>query len=259
MAVETANNQVPSGETTLPANQDSEQEAALAEAKKQADLEAKEKRRRRIIAWIIIILLLLLGLVFVLIMFLWPKPDIYGGNLEVKEPAPIINLDQNILLATSTAAAKRAQAIAKSENFDMLQINLEGSATNVFDLGETELFTLGDVASEVYSTKEGDKSEIRAVISCQTNKRSYAEVEYFKSGEKEKKVFKDTFLGFNHILVIPELDSDSVYRYSISATDLNQTTIYSEQYVFYTGSGNISLFDVLGSAVQRVFGWAMER
>ena len=219
----------------------------------------KEKRGRRIMAWIIIILLLLLGLIFLLIMFLWPKQNIYGGKIDVKEPASTINANQNLLLATTTAAAKRAKAIAESENFEMLQINLEGSATNVFDFGETEIFTLSNVASELYTVKAAERTEIRAVISGQTNKRSYAEVEYYKSGEKDKKVFKDAYFGFNHILVIPGLDPDSVYRYSLSATDLNQTKIYSEQFVFYTGAGNISLLDVLGSAVQKVFGWALER
>lgn len=247
MAMELSNNDVPPQEAATPQNESLTKE------------EAKDKRKRRIIVWIIIILLLLLGLVFFLVMFLSPKPTIYGDTINVNQPANTINVSQNNLLATTTGAAKRAKAIAESENFEMLQINLEGSGTNVFDLGETEIFALSNVASELYSTKEGDKTEIRAVISCQTNKRSYVEVEYSKSGEKNKKVFKDTYLGFNHILVIPALDPDSVYRYSLSATDLNQTTIYSEQYVFYTGAGNISLIDILGSAIQKVFGWALER
>ena len=250
--MEPADNEVsPPAEAGSPKNETLTKEAALAEA--------KEKRNRRIMAWIIIILLLLLGLVFLLVMFLWPKPNIYGGKIDVKEPASTINVNQNIMLATTTVAAKRSKAIAESENFALLQINLEGSGTNVFDLGESEMFTLSNVVSELYSTKESDKTEIRVVISCQTSKRAYVEVEYFKSGEKDKRVFKDTYLGFNHILVIPALDPDSVYRYSLSATDLNQTTIYSEQYVFYTGADSISLIDVLGNAAQKVFGWALER
>lgn len=219
-------------------------EATLVEAKE----EAKNKRNRRIIIVIIIILLLLLGLYILLLMPSSPKPTSYGDT---------ININQKVTMATSTLAAKRAKAIAESENFEMLQINLEGSGTNIFDFGETELFTLSNITSELYTTKSGEKTEIRAAISCQTSRRAFVEVEYFKSGEKNKKVFKNTYLGFNHILVIPALEPDSVYRYSISATDLNQTKIYSEQYVFYTGAGNISLIDVLGNAVQKVFGWAI--
>ncbi|MDO8668154.1 MAG: hypothetical protein Q7K35_03575 [bacterium] len=224
-----------------------------------ASEEAKKKRQRKIIAWLIIVLLFLLALYFLLSRLLFPKPTIYGNTINVNQPVEVIEVNENNLLATTTEAAKRAKAIAESENFEMLQINLEGSGTNVFDLGETELFAINSVKSELYSTKEGDKTEIRAVISGQTNKRSYVEVEYFKSGEKNKRVIKDTYLGYGHILVIPALDPDSVYRYSVSATDLNQTVIYSDQYVFYTGVGNISLVDVLGSAVQKVFGWAIGR
>lgn len=259
MAMEPVNNEVASSEAATAPDNEALAADVQTKAKQAANQAVKEKRRRRIMGWIIIILLLLLGLVFFLVMFFWLEPNIYGGKIGVKEPVSTINVNQNIMLATTTAAVKRAKPIAESENFAMLQINLEGSATNVFDLGETELFALSNVASEIYSTKESDKSEIRAVISCQTSKRSYVEVEYFKSGEKNKSVLKDTYLGYNHILVIPALDMDSVYRYSLSATDLNQTTIYSEQYVFYTGTGNISLIDVLSNAVQKVFGWVMER
>lgn len=235
---------------TLPKETVRSKEAAEAEIKK-----IKKKHRRRIAILIIIILLLLLGFYYLFRIFL--SPNNYGETINVNQPASSVNLNQNIMLATTTAAAKRAQAIASSENFDMMQINLEGSATNIFDFGENEIFTLSNITSELYTAKAGDRSEIRAVIGCQTNKRSYVEVEYFKSGEKDKKIIKDNYLGFSHLLVIPALDPDSVYRYSLSATDLNQTTIYSEQFVFYTGAGNISLVDILGSAVQKVFGWAL--
>ncbi len=236
-----------------PNNQAELKAAALEEEK---ETEAKKRRRRRIIVWIIIILLILFFLYFLFRMFLFSGAD--KGAIEVNQTKNTFDISQKIVIATSTTeAAKRAQAIAASENFEMLQINLEGSGTNVFDFGETEIFTINNVASELYTAKEGDKTEIRAVISCQTNRRSYVEAEYYKSGEKDKKVFKDTYFGFNHILIIPALDPDSVYRYSVSATDSNQIKIYSEQYVFYTGAGNISLVDVLSNAVQKVFGWTL--
>lgn len=218
--------------------------------------EVKKKRKRRIVILIIILLILLPIFYYLFKSFLSPKSNSYGDAIDANLPVKTTDASKNnpSVMAEPTELAK---AIASSENFDMLQISLEGSATNVFDFGENEIFTLSNVASELYSTKEGDKSEIRALISCRTNKRSYVEVEYFKSGEKDKKTIKDSYLGYNHILVIPALDPDSVYRYSISATDLNQTKIYSEQFVFYTGVGNISLLDILGSAVQKVFGWAL--
>lgn len=213
-----------------------------------------KKKPRRIIIWLIIILLLLPIFYYLFKIFLAPKN--YGGLIEVNQPANAINPSQKIGLATTTASAKSAQAIAASENFDLRQISLEGSGANIFDFGEPEIFTLGQITSELYSTRSGAKSEIRAVISCQTNKRSYVEVAYFKSGEKEKKVIQDESLGLNHVLVIPALDPDAVYKYSVSATDLNQTKISSEPLAFYTGAGNLSWLDILSQAVQKVFGWA---
>ena len=217
----------------------------------------KRGQRRRIIIWVIIIFLLLFGLYFLFEWFLSTKTKSLGNTISVNQPNNTFDISQNNSTATTTPLARKSDAIASSENFEMLQINLEGSGTSVFDFGENEIFSLSNVMSELYTTKEGDTTEIRAAISFQTNKRSYAEVEYYKSGEQVKKVFKDTYLGFNHTMVIPALDPDSVYRYAISATDINQTKIYSEQYVFYTGVGNISLVDVLSNAVQKVFGWTL--
>jgi len=243
----------PPDEGTLPKTAASGENPA---PPKTAPAKPKKNRKRRIMILIIILLLLLPIFYFLFKYFLSPKTNNYGDTINVNQPADTINVNQNILLATTTGA-KRAGAVASSENFDMMQINLEGSGTNVFDFSENEILALDNITSELYSAKEGDKSEIRAMISCQTNKRSFVEVEYFKSGEKDKKIVKDISLGFSHILVIPALDPDSVYKYSLSATDLNQTKIYSEQFVFYSGAGNISLVDILGSAVQKVFGWAL--
>lgn len=238
-----------SNKETLP----KEKEAVSAEP-----AEPEKNGKKRIIIILIILLLVSAALFYLFKFALAPKPGSQPGPIDVSQPVKTIEVAKDITPATTTTeSAKSGQAIASSENFDLLQISLEGSGTNVYDFGENELFTLSNISSELYSAKQGDKSEIRAVVSCQTNKRSYIEVEYLKSGEKDKQVIRDEYLGFNHVLVIPALDPDSVYKYSISATDLNQTKVYSEQFVFYTGVGSISLVDILGNAVQKVFGWAI--
>lgn len=227
-------------------------------APKAAAKETKKINYWRIMIWSFIILLVLAALYFLFKVFLSPQPNSYGDAIDLNEPARAIEGEKEPFPATTTtAAAELGRAAASSENFNLLQINLEGSGTNVFDFGETEILALSNIESELYSTKEGDKSEIRAAISARTNKRAYVEAAYLKSGEKDKKIVKDSYPGFNHILVLPVLDPDSVYKYYITATDLNQGTVSSEQYVFYTGAGSISLVDILGSAVQKVFGWAM--
>jgi len=234
---------------TLP--KEPKEAAALAPA-------IKKSGKKRIVILSIVIIVILVALYFLFKTYLSPKPSDYGNMIDASAPAKTTAVsDSESASATTTEPVRAGQAIAGSENFDLLQINLEGSGTNVFDLADNEIFTIDRVASELYSVKDGDKSEIRAVISCKTNKRSYAEAEYFKNGEKDKKIIQGGYLDFNHILIIPDLDPDSVYKYSVSATDLNQIKIYSEQFVFYTGAGNISLVDLLSNAVEKVFGWTM--
>lgn len=257
----------PSG-AALPKNETTPPETAAhnseVQPKEAAPQKAKKRSRKRVIILAIIILLVSLALYFLFKAFLSPKPGGYGEMVDVNAPVKTPETGGESGLAAEDSvnlplaeALKTGQAIASSENFDLLQINLEGSGTNVFDLAENEILELSRIKSELYIAKENDKSEIRAIISCRTNKRSYIEVAYSKSGEKDKKIIKDTDLGFSHVLAIPALDPDSVYKYSVNATDLNQAQVSSEQFVFYTGAGNISLVDILGSAAQKVFGWAI--
>lgn len=163
---------------------------------------------------------------------------------------------------TSSGTVKKPEAVASSENFNATQISVNGGvglSDALVDFENSGLLTVNNVKSELYSTKEGDKSEVKAIISCQTNKKTIIQVEYLKSGEKEAKVFKDEYFGLSHVVVIPALDSDSVYRYTVSAQDPTGNKAISEQFVFYTGAPNISLMEVLSNATQKVFGWAMKR
>jgi len=217
-----------------------------------------KKRGRRIVILSIIILLILAALYFLFKTYLWPKPDLPTNLINTDLPVKTADTAEETPPAAAAATTDKLNpAIASSENYDLLQISLEGSGTDVFDFGENEILELSQITSELYSAKEGDKNEIRAVISCRTNKRAYTEVTYAKSGEKDSKIVKEVNPGFGHMLIVPALDPDSVYKYSIKATDLNQAQLASEQFVFYTGAGNISLVDILGSAVQKVFGWAI--
>ncbi|MDD4900619.1 MAG: hypothetical protein PHS62_00700 [Patescibacteria group bacterium] len=240
----------PANNQTAPPNSEVQSKAAAPAVKKISG--------KRIIIWTIIILLVALALYFLFKFFLSPKADDYGAAVDVNQQAKTIETSKDLGPETAAPAIiQRAQAVASSENFDLMQISLEGSGTNVFDFEENNILELSDVASELYTVKQGEGNEIRAVISCRTNKRAYVEVEYLQSGEKDKKTVKDDYFGFGHTVVLPELNPDSVYKYSIRATDTSQAVVYSEQFVFYTGAGNISLVDILENAVQKVFGWAV--
>jgi len=164
--------------------------------------------------------------------------------------------------STTNDGAKKGEALASSENFNATQISVNGGvglSDVLVDFENGGVLIIDNVKSELYTIKDGDKSEVKAIIGCQTNKKTTIEVSYFKSGEKVTKSMKDDFFGLSHMVVVPALDADSVYRYSVKATDPSGNAVDSDQFVFYTGAPNVSLMDVLGNATQKVFGWAMKK
>lgn len=177
------------------------------------------------------------------------------------------SLNMEVLGESATTADNgngtiKTEALASSENFNATQISVNGGvglSDTLVDFENSGILTVNNVKSELYTIKDGEKSEVKAIVSCQTNKKTTLEIEYFKSGEKTTKTMKDDFFSLNHMVIIPSLDADSVYRYSVKATDPNSNSVNSDQFVFYTGAPNVSLMDVLGNATQKVFGWAMKR
>lgn len=180
-------------------------------------------------------------------------------STDLKKEVP----GETVTTADSTdSGTTKAEALASSENFNATQISVNGGvglSDTLVDFENSGILAVTNVKSELYSIKDGDKSEVKAIISCQTNKKATIEIEYFKSGEKTSKTMKDDFFGLNHMVIVPALDADSVYRYAVKATDPAGNAVSSDQFVFYTGAPNVSLMDVLGNALQKVFGWAMKK
>ncbi len=210
-----------------------------------------------------------IGIAFVLLTVVFLL-KIYTDYVEKNKLAAAISSGFNTevlgdsITATDSASGNtmKTDAIASSENFNATQISVNGGvglSDVLMDFENSGVLTVNNVKSELYTIKDGDKSEVKAIISCQTNKKTTIEISYFKSGEKTPKVMKDDFFGLNHMVIIPSLDADSVYRYSVRATDPSANSVNSDQFVFYTGAPNVSLMDVLGNATQKVFGWAMKR
>jgi len=149
---------------------------------------------------------------------------------------------------------------ALSENFKISQVTINNpNSTGVVDFEESTVLKIDNIKSELYSVKEGDKETVKAIISCNTSKRSNIEVEYIKSGEKQGTTVKDDLYGLGHVLILTGLDPDSVYKYTVNAVDPKNIRVNSEQFVFYTGAPNVSLMAVLENATQKVFGWAMKK
>lgn len=211
-------------------------------------------------------ILLITTFVFLVIIFAAKKITDYAQKnkaIAVVSPAEFDNVkvlgQESMIVETN---AKKERALASSESFNTLQMTASGAGTSnqkeIVDFEDNGLLEVNDIKSELYTIKDGDRSEVKAIISCQTNRKTTLEIEYFKSGEKITRMMKDVFSSSNHISILSSLDADSVYRYSISALDSKGNRVNSDQFVFYTGAPNVSLMDTLGNATQKVFGWAMK-
>ena len=209
----------------------------------------RKKNKKLIIAASVVVLALFFGGKF------W-----YGDGSEktVKKISAASFQEKSAVLGEGDISTTEENSAASSENFKAAQINLnDGIGSSTTDFEESPLLVVSDIKSELYSIKDGDKNEVKAIINCKTGKKAFVEIEYFKSGEKTGKTIKNLYPGFSHTLMISALDIDSVYKYSISAVDIFGNKAKSEQLVFYTGAPNISLVDTLENAFRKVFGWAL--
>ncbi len=181
-----------------------------------------------------------------------------NNNKNLEKTISLSSQKKSAVLGESDISTTGEKPVASSENFRAAQLNLnDGIGSNMTEFEESPLLEISDIKSELYSIKDGDKNEVKAIINCKTSKKAFIGVKYFKSGEKNGKMVKDAYSGFNHTLIVSALDIDSVYKYSISAVDIFGNKAESEQLVFYTGAPNISLVDTLENAVRKVFGWAL--
>lgn len=210
----------------------------------------KKKNRKPAIAASVVLLALIFGGKF------WHDSN---SNKETVKRISASSFQEKVaVLGEEDISAAEENSAASSENFKAAQINLnDGIGSDITDFEQSPLLEISDIKSELYSIKDGDKNEVKAIISCKTGKRAFIEIEYFKSGEKTGKTIKNLYSGFKHTVIISALDIDSVYKYSIKATDAFGNKARSEQLVFYTGAPNISLVDTLENAFRKVFGWAL--
>ena len=141
----------------------------------------KQDQKRQIVYWSIFGLLVVAFLVY----HFAPK----------KEQAKVTYLsaqNDNVSVLGQTDATSESDTTKDapnllSENFKISQITVNNNldTTGVVDFEESAVLKLDNIKSELYSVKEGDKETVKAIISCNTSKRSNIEVEYIKSGEKK--------------------------------------------------------------------------
>lgn len=170
-----------------------------------------------------------------------------------------ISEDVGIVEAAETVNANTEQqkgAALASENFTIKEIKF-GGAIAMASAQENPNFEISDVRSEVMKTK--GKEEDRLLISWKTNKLALSTIEYSAmSGSNPRKLNEDSY-GFNHSILLANLEPGTAYTYSIKGKDRWANEVYSDRYAAYTGSKIISVFDLIVNAVKEVFGWAVKK
>lgn len=146
--------------------------------------------------------------------------------------------------------------MGKSENYQIKDIAIGGGS--VVLAAETEILPLGiyDVRSDTLFSR--DQKETKLLISWKTNKLAKSEVQYAKSGS-DKKALKENSFGFSHALVLGKLDPATRYSFVIDAADRGGTRAKSDEFVVYTGSKIVSVFELISGEMDEIFGWAIKK
>lgn len=143
----------------------------------------------------------------------------------------------------------------QSENFRVGDIAIGGEAEFLLTEDTPEPIEISAVRGETFVEK--NKQQVKLVLSWKTNKLARSDVDYSKGVGQTKKTVGEDDYGLNHSLIIPGLEPASTYVYTILSEDRFGNTAKSDVYAVYTGTKEVSLFDLIADAVGDVFGWAV--
>jgi hypothetical protein len=146
--------------------------------------------------------------------------------------------------------------IGKSENYKIKDISIGGGT--VVLAAETDILpiTVFDVKTETLFSR--DQKETKLLISWKTNKLARSDVKYAKTGS-DQKVLKENSFGFSHALVLGKLDQATRYSFVVEVTDRAGNTAKSDEFVAYTGTKAVSVFELISSELDNMFGWAIKK
>jgi hypothetical protein len=142
-----------------------------------------------------------------------------------------------------------------SENYQASEINIGGDVL-IADNEENNPMKIFDLDSESYSTK--NNGDFRLLVKWKTNKLAKSEVDYAKQNSQDKTTLTEEGYGYNHMAILSKLEFSNAYIYKIKSTDKWGNVIESDDFGFYTGSKEVSVFEMISEAVGEVFGWAIK-
>jgi len=163
--------------------------------------------------------------------------------LEVTEETPVV------MLSSSESAYE-------SENFRVGEIAIGGELALIVPESDTRPLEISSVRGEAFSEKESNSTKL--ILTWETSKPAVSDIAYGRGVGQAEAVIREESYGTNHSVLIPGLAQTTTYVYVITARDKWGNEAVSNPYAVYTGSRDVSLFELIAGAVGDVFGWTVD-
>jgi hypothetical protein len=176
----------------------------------------------------------------------------------------IAGIVQGEQITASDQQAQKAGLTLASENYKASGVSLGGEII-LNSNSENEPLEISDIKSESYITAKSNASsgnsaeEIKLVVSWKTNKLAMSEIDYSKNNGQEPKAIKEQSFGFNHAVVLTQIDPRTSYVYQVKGKDHWGNEVASDYYGIFTTSKPVSVFDLISKQINDIFGWAIKK
>jgi len=211
-----------------------------------------ENCKLKIVRWLkyFSLAIILIALGFFSMMFLSSRAK---NNNQAETAATILNENTSGGKVLGEEGSPVPTKMYASQNFRTPQISFGGDAI-AMPAGEQSLAPeIQDMRSELLTTKTDQ--QVKFVLTWKTNKLCQSSIEYMKEGLSEGKKIADDGYGFVHSVEIAPLNYSTSYSYTVTARDKWGNEIKSDKLAFYTGTQNVSIFDLIAAAFKDMFGW----
>lgn len=222
----------------------------------------EKKKKRSWKKWVIITLLVFL---LILITFLVLKGRRDKGenaivqDIEVEAPEIAEGNGENIFDLEENSALPSTEwgAASTSENFRINQIRFGGNIALADSQQKDLSLEMFEIKSEMVESRENE--EPKFLLTWKTNKASISEVVYAKDDGSNPKSVKESSYGFEHSLLLSDIELSTIYVYRIIARDRWGNEKMSEYFSMYTGEKRASIFDLIVSSIEDTFSWALKK
>lgn len=244
-----------------------EEERLRIEREKEAEANFRRAQRRSLwkkrIKFILLIVAIILFLIAAYVIFQkFIRERIKGPEIPEKTVKVSIPDDKEYVFANDTSGIESAENdnssgyAGESENYKIREISVGGGLVVLAAETETLPIEVYDVKTETLFSR--DQKETKLLVSWKTNKPARSDVKYAKSGG-DKKTLKENSYGFSHALVLNDLEQSARYSFNVEAVDRGGNKAVSNEFVVFTGTKVESVFEMISSEIDAMFGWALKK